>query len=110
MTRDSMKGVVAAAAFALVSAAPPSAHADCVQAGDAVAFNQDLNGSLLFVKTSPFDDFTYFCSIIDARFEPTAIAATSNTNTVVVQGDAPSCPTSVPFRFIGNCTFIFLKP
>ena len=51
MTRGSMKGIVAAAAFALASTAPFSAHASCPQSGDAVYFNQSaFGGSILILQ------------------------------------------------------------
>jgi hypothetical protein len=106
-----MKGVVAAAAFALASTAPFSAHAVCVQAGTAVSHFQFPGAASFIVAPNSFDGIFYFCSVFDPQLNAAAVAAASNRNRVVVQGDIASCPTTgQPFRFMGNCSSILLNP
>jgi hypothetical protein len=111
MTRASMKSVVAAAAFALASTAPFSAHAICEQVGTAVTHFQLPDQSILIVAPNTFDGVFYFCGIFNVRLEAAAIAAASTKSRVVVQGDAGSCPaTGQPFRYIGTCNLIGMNP
>jgi hypothetical protein len=85
-----MKSVVAAAAFALASTAPFSAHAVCDQVGTAVSHFQVADTSIFVVAPNTFDGVFYFCAIFNVRLEAAAIAATSTKSRVVVQNDAAS--------------------
>jgi hypothetical protein len=109
MTKGSMKSVVAAAAFALASTAPFSAHAVCVVVGQPASLFQGATQSVFVYSDAAGASF--FCSILDARLEVAAAAATAAEAPVGVVGDAAVCPQfGTPFRVAGRCTNVFINP
>jgi hypothetical protein len=111
MTKDTVKRMAAATVFALAFATTP-AHADCAIAGYAVKMNQFSGLSQLFMTNGFFQgaDSLYFCNNFDPALDAAIAAAASSKSFVVVIGDGPSCPTSGPVRFMGNCLAVVINP
>jgi hypothetical protein len=111
MPKGSMKGVVAAAAFALTSTAPISAHALCDVFGEASSLFAFPTGSLFVISQDPSAGLVFFCGVNDARLDAAAAAAVANNSRVVATGSNASCPTfGLGPRFIGTCTQISINP
>jgi hypothetical protein len=110
MTKGSMKRVVAAAAFALASTAPFSAHADCDQFGTALSLFQFPGLSQLFIVPPFAADHQFVCNISNPQLGAAAVAAAAVKSSVFARGDAASCPTTGVVRFMGNCTLVFVNP
>jgi hypothetical protein len=109
MTKGSMKSVVAAAAFALASTAPFSAHAVCAVIGEPVSLFQGAAQSVFVYHDTA--GALFLCLILDARLEVAAAAATAAQAPVGVVGDAAICPQiGTPFRDAGRCTNVFINP